>query len=90
MLNMFGLKSEDMPEDDMEVWDCVWPSFVTFESMATQWRVGMSGATGLEYSAIPPVVDMLGFDKTQLKVIFQDIRIMENEALNIMREMQDT
>lgn len=88
MLQMFGLKPEDMPPEIVEVWECVWPSFATFEAMATQWRVGMNGATGLEYATIPSVVEMLGYEKDQLKLIFQDIRFLENEALSIMRESQ--
>ena len=52
--------------------------------MGTQWRVGMSGATGLDYGVLPSVFDMYGI--TDQKEAFIDMQIMENEALKTMRE----
>lgn len=59
-----------------------------FEAMSTQWRNGANGATGLEYSSIPTVAKMLGISEVT-SPLFSDIRVMENEALNIIQEMRE-
>jgi hypothetical protein len=52
--------------------------------MNTQWRMGMNGATGLDYSALPILFETLGIaDRAK---VFRDMQIMENEALKTMRE----
>lgn len=48
----------------------------------------MGSATGLDYSAIPVVANLLGYSKKQLKDLFPDIQVMENEALITMGENQ--
>jgi len=54
--------------------------------MATQWLVGMGGVIGLNYGSIPTVLRMQGIARGQWADIFESIRIMEAEALNIMRK----
>lgn len=48
----------------------------------------MGGASGLDYSVIPTVANMLGIKKKKLKEMFPDLRVMENEALVTMGENQ--
>lgn len=70
----------------MEVWPDAWPAFRLFDAMATQWRVGQGGASGLDYSVIPATASMLGIKRRDLTDIFPDLRIMEVEALAVMAE----
>jgi len=86
---LFGLKLDEIPPEIIEVWDINWPVFSIFHSMSTQWRVGMGGATGLDYSAIPVVAKMLGFKKKDIQDMFPDIQVMENEALITMGENKE-
>lgn len=44
----------------------------------------MGGATGLDYTAIKDVASFYEADKEDLPMIFQDIRVMEAEALQVM------
>ncbi|WP_410003797.1 DUF1799 domain-containing protein [Pseudomonas syringae] len=44
----------DIPVEEVEVWPDSWKAFRLFESLSTQWRTGPGGASGLDYSAIPP------------------------------------
>ena len=81
-----GLRPEDYPEEDVEVFEDNWDAFRVFDCMATQWRVGMSGPTGLDYNVIPMCLDSLGFKKKQLKLILPDLRVLESEALKVMAE----
>lgn len=66
------------------VWPENWPAFELFVCMGTQWRIGMNGATGLDYSALPVLFDTLAIQDRQ--AAFRDLRIMESEALKTMRE----
>ncbi len=51
-----------------------------------QWRTGMGGATGLDYSAVPVVMDMVGVKgKRRRREVFRDVRVMEKEALRTWR-----
>jgi len=49
-----------------------------FEALSTQWRVGVRGATGLDYAALPVTARMLGITA---RSVFDDIRVMEAAAL---------
>lgn len=79
---------EEIPEEEIFVWDCNWNTFNLFHALTTQWRVGMGGATGLDYSVIIPTGKMLGFKKKQINEMFPDLQVMENEALITMGENQ--
>lgn len=86
---MFGLRPEDV-EQDLEVWAINRESFELFHAMTTQWRAGMNGATGFDYSAVPAVMDLLGIrGKKRRRQVFDDLRTMEREALAMMREARD-
>lgn len=82
----FGLTKADIPEDEYDVWPDNWPAFLLFEAMSTQWRVGIGGATGLDYNALPPVASMLGMKRREIPEVFHDIRVMEAEAMLVMSE----
>lgn len=85
---LFGLKLEEIPDEIVEVWAINWHSFTLFNALGTQWRVGMSGATGLDYNVIPMVAKSLGIKNKDLNAMFPDLQVMENEALITMRENQ--
>lgn len=84
-LAAFGIKPSDLPEVVVEVLPDVWPAFQLFRALSTQWRTGMAGATGLDYAAIPITGDLLGMSTEEIRTAFEDIRIMEGEALDVMR-----
>ena len=55
-----------------------------FIAMSTQWRIGNNGATGLDYNALKPVMEFVKVRDQQQ--VFEDIRIMEDVALSVIRE----
>lgn len=60
-----------------------WLPVSIFCDMSTQWRVGMKGATGLDYAALPAVMSIRKVkDRAD---VFDCIRIMERAALAEMR-----
>lgn len=83
---LFGLRLEEVPVEDVMVWDCNWDTFNLFYHLSTQWRVGAGGATGLDYNTIIPTGKMLGFKQKQINDMFPDLQVMENEALITMGE----
>lgn len=85
---LFGLSLDEIPVEETLVWDINWNTFQLFNALTTQWRVGMGGATGLDYSVIPSVGKMLGFKNKQINEMFPDLQVMENEALITMGENQ--
>ncbi|AOX11856.1 hypothetical protein Q5O_09745 [Pseudomonas putida JB] len=75
-----------METEDVEVWPDAWPAFCLFEALGTQWRLGPGGPSGLDYAAIPGTAKMIGLKSRELSETFDDVRVMENEALTVMAE----
>lgn len=71
---------------DVEIYPDLLKSVGIFQDMLTQWRVGMSGATGLDYAALPAVLGLRGILHDEQSQIFDDIQIMERAALRAMRD----
>lgn len=66
-------------------WPDNWLALQVFAALGTQWNVGMGGAIGLRYEAIEPVLRMMGVVHKERAALFEALRIMENEALQVMR-----
>lgn len=68
----------------------LWPDNVlavnAFAALSTQWRMSMSGPTGLDYNAIPNVLRLTGIPRAEWPEVFDGIRICEGAALKKMRE----
>lgn len=86
-----GFDPEDFDDNEftIEVWECNADAFYVFEAMATQWQAGMAGATGLNYTAMPVVMEMVGIGKKRRPEVFASVRIMEQEALKTWAEERD-
>jgi hypothetical protein len=69
----------------------IWPEHVqaveVFAALLTQWRMGpMGGVVGLDYSAIPPTLDLLEVAREDRRELFEMLRVMENEAVKVLNE----
>lgn len=64
------------------VWPQNWNTVMLFLAMQTQWRVGMSGATGLDYAALPVIAKGEGIRLKPSRIA--GLRVMESEALKQM------
>lgn len=85
-LEELGFTAAEVAPDEVMVWAENWPAVAAFGRLMTQWMVGMSGATGIAYPSIPIVLEMSGIDRKDWPQTFDDIRVMEQEALACMRE----
>lgn len=70
--------------DEILVWPCNELAVHTFLMLRTQWRVGVAGMTGLDYTAVLAVIDRLEADDPDQ--LFADIRLMELAALEQVAE----
>jgi len=82
-LAAFGLTPEDV-EEEVGILPSVREVFTVFSTLATQWRVGAGGATGLDYNVLPWVFELHGVEDAA--ACMADIRIMESEALKVMHK----
>ena len=55
-----------------------------FIKMMTQWRTTMGGVVGLDYSVLQMLFDL--YDINNRKEIFENIQIMEQEAMYHMNK----
>lgn len=83
---MFGLTLEEASGPPVEVWPDNVPALNVFIAAATQWRCGMAGPTGLDYAVLPAVMRMVGVPAAERTAVFEDIRVMEDSALETMRK----
>lgn len=97
----FGLQITTEEDDDEEdrsqpkqdlcyLWPDNVDTFNVWSQLQTQWRVGMSGATGLDYTAVAAYLrDVVGIKKKDLPERFAEIRAMEVATLNEWAKLQD-
>ncbi|WP_196913113.1 DUF1799 domain-containing protein [Pseudomonas nitroreducens] len=80
-----GLTRDDIADQDVVyVLPDNWLPLRVFQSMSTQWRIGMSGASGLDYSALPTVMKFEGVRKRDRLDVFDCVQVLERAALDII------
>lgn len=74
-----------------EVWPENWGVFSLFLALGTQWRLaGMDGTrVGIDYAAVPVVMDLQSVPAKRRRRWFEWIRLMEREALEVFRQRAD-
>ena len=83
-LKRFGLSTADYAHEQLIVWHEHAQVYNVFCSMATQWRTGMSGATGLDYNVLPEMWRRLKVPLNERNDVFADLQTMEFAALKQM------
>lgn len=56
-----------------------------FIDMLTQWRVGVNGATGLDYNVIPMLFKLRRVKKKHRNDVFDGLKVMERAALEAIK-----
>lgn len=80
-----GLLPEDVAHPPAEVWPCCVTAVNVFGSLVTQWRMGPSGPTGLDYAALEPALRLMDVPAADWRDLFEDVQTMERAALEEMR-----
>lgn len=84
---MFGLRPEDYEEErSVGVYRNNVRSVNLFIEMGTQWRVGPSGPYGLDYGTLYLTMDELDIPNQDRADLRDDIRTLEDAALEQMRK----
>lgn len=74
------------PSQDFLVLAENWSTVMMFERMETQWRVGASGAIGLDYNVLLGPEGLFSlYGVRYRRAMLDDLQIMEVAALNKMR-----
>lgn len=85
-LAAMGLKADGpLGDADLELWADNVATINLFGDMLTQWNVGMSGAVGLRYEALPLLLDLHAATAEDRPYLMQGLRVMERAALEVMR-----
>lgn len=88
---VMGLRIRRAPvvSDALYLWPENVPSWNLFQSMSTQWMVGMTGATGLSYPGVEVVMRKARVKRCDEERIFHEIQCMERATLSAWRERND-
>ena len=74
--------------DLFEVWEENWQALGIFLKVQTQWRVGMAGLIGLDYSAVAWVLKLVASEDQHLALL-DDLQIMERAVLSLVAKEEN-
>lgn len=80
-----GFSPEDYDHDVIEVWPEHWDAVHFFLRLPTQWRYGMNGRTGLDYTAVLAMLREMRLPRDKREEIFAGVQVMEIAALEEMK-----
>lgn len=75
---------EDVAGDPVEIWPENLEAFELFVALRSQWRVGMAGATGLDYGVMFHKMDRMGLTPERYEELEDQMRVLEHAALDEM------
>lgn len=84
-----GLRPEDFEHESFEIWPENEKSISLFSSVSTQWRMGFSGPTGLDYNVLFARMNRMKLSDQEYEDLFQDIRVIESEALTTINTREE-
>jgi hypothetical protein len=86
-MDFLGLSPDDYAEETTAyIWPCNVPAVNLFIEMGTQWRVDSGRPYGLDYNIVYRAIDDLCLSKDAAQQMKEDIRILEDAALEEMRK----
>jgi len=89
-MSFLGLSADDYVEESTAwVWPCNVQAVNLFVQLGTQWLVGPGGPYGLNYAVLYQKLDRLGVSREEAERLEEDIRVLEDAALETMRKDQE-
>lgn len=85
-LSAFGFLPDDLGSTAVPVWPDNLPAINALIALSTQWRVGAAGPIGLDYNVLPAVFRLQGIHRSAWPDVFECLRVLEAEALDVMSE----
>jgi len=80
------LTLEEAQGEPTQVWLDNLRAVNVFIAASTQWRTGATGPVGLDYTAIEAVMRMLCVSRKDRGPTLDDVRVLEDCALEVMRQ----
>lgn len=75
------------PDDKCYLWPCNVPTFMLWQQVQTQWRIGMDGRSGLDYTAVNSCMrEVLRIKPKDHTAMFRGVQAMEFAALDVWAE----
>lgn len=82
-----GLTLDDVASPPVELWPENEQAVNVFLTLGTQWRFsGAGGPVGLDYNVLFTRLNRMPLADAAYEELFEDIRILESEALKVMTE----
>lgn len=75
-------------EYECDIWPCHLDAFNVFSRMTSQWRTSSHAVHGLDYGVLPFIFNLLSIPPEKQLTIFDQVRIMEGEAIVVIRAQQ--
>lgn len=80
-------QTQQIAANEIGVWPENWEVVNFFiEFCQTQWRTGMGGPTGLDYTSVLACLHGLRLGRDRVDAMFADVRVMERGALQAMAD----
>lgn len=74
-------RTEYLWPENVSAWRC-------WNAVQTQWRVGMGGATGLDYAGVRAWLELQDLEPGELREIFEGLRAAEVATLEVWGEQR--
>ena len=71
-------------KDVFEVWEENWDTVQMFMRLSTQWRMSMSGVTGLDYASLSWLCKL--YEVKDQRILFEGLQVMELVALSFFNK----
>ncbi len=82
-----------MTREDVATSVDIWPDNIRaaslFQSLRTQWRVGMGGPVGIDFLVAYSRMDRMSLSPEEYDHLDRDLQIMEDEALRVISEQME-
>lgn len=77
-----GFDFEPEPEPSFIVLHDNWDAWLFYVSISTQWRIGMQGATGLDYTAVIAVIKLNITKRKHQQRMLENMQLIERGIIN--------
>ncbi len=71
------------------LWPCNVLAWRCWQGVQTQWRTGMEGRTGLDYTGVRAYLDLRGIRGADRRTVFAGIQACEAASLDAWAEQRD-
>lgn len=88
-LQALGAFNREAHAKEVYLWPDNLPAWGAWQAVQTQWRVGMGGATGLDYTGVRAWLDEQGSAGPERRELFAGIQACERATLEVWAEARE-